>query len=164
VVCAIQADQKLEDAVDEIVAILRKKPFNDRECAELDFTASAGMVIMTAIGGENIAITIEGRERYPINVRYGRELRNDIGRLSRVLVPTKSGAQIPLAQLADIRLNEGPAMIIVEHKLQWLMKIVDRIIVLHRGQILADGKPEEIKQNEDVKKVYLGEEILWEKV
>jgi len=66
---------------------------------------------MTAIGGENIAYTVEGRERYPINVRYARELRNDIDRLSRVLVPTKSGAQIPLAQLADIKLTQGPAMI-----------------------------------------------------
>jgi len=73
--------------------------------------ADAEMVIMTAIGGENIAVTVEGRERYPINVRYARELRNDIDRLSRVLVPTKSGAQIPLAQLADIRLTQGPAMI-----------------------------------------------------
>jgi branched-chain amino acid transport system ATP-binding protein len=45
-----------------------------------------------------------------------------------------------------------------------VFSLSDRIVVLHRGQILADGKPEEIKQNEDVKKVYLGEEILWEKV
>jgi branched-chain amino acid transport system ATP-binding protein len=45
-----------------------------------------------------------------------------------------------------------------------VFSLSDRIIVLHRGQILADGKPEEIKRNEDVKKVYLGEEILWERV
>ncbi len=68
-------------------------------------------VIMSAIGGENVSTTIEGRERYPINVRYPRELRDDPDKLSRTLVPTMSGAQIPLSQLADIRLLEGPSMI-----------------------------------------------------
>ncbi|MDP3143037.1 MAG: CusA/CzcA family heavy metal efflux RND transporter [Candidatus Omnitrophota bacterium] len=71
----------------------------------------AQMVIMSAIGGENITTTIEGRERYPINVRYARELRDDIEKLKRVLVPTMSGAQIPLEQIADIKIALGPAMI-----------------------------------------------------
>ncbi len=73
--------------------------------------ADAEMVIMSAIGGENITTTIQGRERYPINVRYARDFRDNIHRLKRVLVPTPSGAQIPLAQLADIRVLEGPSMI-----------------------------------------------------
>jgi len=68
-------------------------------------------VIMTAIGGENVSTTIEGRERYPINVRYPRELRDDVDKLARTLVPTMSGAQIPLGQLAAIKLVEGPSMI-----------------------------------------------------
>jgi Cu(I)/Ag(I) efflux system membrane protein CusA/SilA len=68
-------------------------------------------VIMSAIGGENVSMTIAGRERYPINVRYPRELRDDVDKLARVLVPTMSGAQVPLGQLAAIRLVEGPAMI-----------------------------------------------------
>ena len=68
-------------------------------------------VIMSAIGGENVTTTIEGRERYPVNVRYPRELRDDPDKLARTLVPTMSGAQIPLSQLADIRLVEGPSMI-----------------------------------------------------
>ena len=68
-------------------------------------------VIMSAIGGENVSTTVEGRERYPINVRYPRELRDDPDNLSRTLVSTMSGAQIPLSQLADIRLLEGPSMI-----------------------------------------------------
>jgi Cu(I)/Ag(I) efflux system membrane protein CusA/SilA len=68
-------------------------------------------VIMSAIGGENVTTTIEGRERYPVNVRYPRELRDDPDHLARTLVPTMSGAQVPLSQLADIRLVEGPAMI-----------------------------------------------------
>jgi Cu(I)/Ag(I) efflux system membrane protein CusA/SilA len=69
------------------------------------------MLIETAIGGESIAMTVEGRERYPINVRYARELRDDVEKLRRVLVPTMNGAQVPLGQLADLRLTTGPAMI-----------------------------------------------------
>lgn len=69
------------------------------------------MIIVSAIGGENITTTIEGRERYPVNLRYPRELRDDITRLQRVLVPTRAGAQIPLAQLADIELVQGPSML-----------------------------------------------------
>lgn len=68
-------------------------------------------VIMSAIGGENITTTIEGRERYPVNLRYPRELRDDIDRLRRVLVPVMNGGQVPLAQLADIKFVNGPAMI-----------------------------------------------------
>jgi copper/silver efflux system protein len=67
--------------------------------------------IMTAIGGANVTTTIEGRERYPVNLRYPRELREDVDRLGRVLVTTPGGAEIPLAQVADIRLVQGPAMI-----------------------------------------------------
>jgi Cu(I)/Ag(I) efflux system membrane protein CusA/SilA len=67
--------------------------------------------IESAIGGQNIDITIEGRERYPINVRYLRELRDDPDKLGRVLVDTPSGAHVPLAQLADLRMIAGPAMI-----------------------------------------------------
>jgi Cu(I)/Ag(I) efflux system membrane protein CusA/SilA len=68
-------------------------------------------VIMYAIGGENITTTVEGRERYPVNVRYSRELRDDVEKLKRVVVPTMDGAQIPLAQLADITVKLGPSMI-----------------------------------------------------
>ena len=71
-------------------------------------------VIASAIGGMNIGTTVEGRERYPINVRYGREMRDDVERLRRTLVPTMMGAQVPLAQLADIELSSGPMMIKTE--------------------------------------------------
>ena len=71
----------------------------------------AEMVVMSAIGGEPITTTIEGRERYTVSVRYAREQRDSLDRLQRVLVPTMSGAQIPLAQLADIRMTTGPSMI-----------------------------------------------------
>lgn len=68
-------------------------------------------IIESAIGGKNIAQTIEGRERYPINVRYARELREDVETLRRVLVETPRGAQVPLAQLATISMRTGPPMI-----------------------------------------------------
>ena len=68
-------------------------------------------VVETAVGGKNITQTIEGRERYPVNVRYARELRDDLERLQRVLVATPTGAQVPIGQLADIRLTTGPPMI-----------------------------------------------------
>ncbi|MCS6289333.1 MAG: efflux RND transporter permease subunit [Nitrospira sp.] len=70
-----------------------------------------GKIIETAIGGENIATTIEGRERYPINVRYFRELRDDPEKLKRVFVDTPTGTQVPLAQLATLRFVHGPPMI-----------------------------------------------------
>ena len=68
-------------------------------------------VIVSAIGGETVTTTVEGRERYSVNVRYPRELREDLDRLQRVLVSTPRGAQVPLGQLADIHLAQGPAMV-----------------------------------------------------
>lgn len=68
-------------------------------------------IIESGIGGENISTTIEGRERYPINVRYFRELRDEPEKLGRILVSTPSGAQIPLSQLVHFSFRKGPAMI-----------------------------------------------------
>jgi Cu(I)/Ag(I) efflux system membrane protein CusA/SilA len=68
-------------------------------------------VIEAAIGGQNITRTIEGRERYPVNVRYEQGFRDTLPDLQRVLVKAPAGAQIPLAQLAAITLTPGPAMI-----------------------------------------------------
>jgi Cu(I)/Ag(I) efflux system membrane protein CusA/SilA len=68
-------------------------------------------VITSAVGGENVSIAIEGRARFPINVRYPRELREDADALGRVLVMAPNGAQVPLGQLADLRMTTGPSMI-----------------------------------------------------
>jgi Cu(I)/Ag(I) efflux system membrane protein CusA/SilA len=68
-------------------------------------------VIMTAIGGMNITETVEGLERYPVNLRYKPELRDDPQKLARVLVPTPRGEQIPLGQLAELRIRKGPPAI-----------------------------------------------------
>jgi Cu(I)/Ag(I) efflux system membrane protein CusA/SilA len=68
-------------------------------------------VIQSAVGGANVTTTIEGRERYPVNVRYGRDYRQDLWRLRRVLVETPTGTQVPLEELADLKIASGPTMI-----------------------------------------------------
>jgi Cu(I)/Ag(I) efflux system membrane protein CusA/SilA len=65
-------------------------------------------VIMSAVGGMNVTQTVEGLERYPVNVRYPRELRDNLEDIKRILIPTPSGAQIPIVQVADIQVVKGP--------------------------------------------------------
>ncbi len=65
-------------------------------------------VIETAIGGDAITTTVEGRERYPVAVRYARDYRDDLATLKRVLVPTPTGAQVPIGELADLSYRTGP--------------------------------------------------------
>jgi Cu(I)/Ag(I) efflux system membrane protein CusA/SilA len=72
------------------------------------------MVIESAIGGTNITTTIEGRERFPVNVRYQRSYRSDVNTLRRTLIATPAGAQIPIEQVADITLTTGPTVIRTE--------------------------------------------------
>jgi Cu(I)/Ag(I) efflux system membrane protein CusA/SilA len=79
----------------------------------------AQTIVMNAVGGENVTTTIEGRERYPVNVRYMRDYRSDPAQLSRVLVPVNlpssersdAIAQVPVSELATIRVRSGPAML-----------------------------------------------------
>jgi Cu(I)/Ag(I) efflux system membrane protein CusA/SilA len=73
--------------------------------------ADINMVVAQAIGGENISETVEGRQRYPISVRYAREFRDDPEMLGRVLIGTPAGAQVPLSQVVNIRSVLGPPMI-----------------------------------------------------
>ena len=68
-------------------------------------------IIQSAIGGMNISQTVEGLERYPINLRYPRELRDNLEQLEQVLVPTPTGAQIPLSLVAELKLRRGPPVI-----------------------------------------------------
>ena len=65
-------------------------------------------IVESAIGGKNITTTVEGRERYPVNTRYARDFREDLDALKRVLVPTPTGAQVPISMLADIHYRTGP--------------------------------------------------------
>jgi copper/silver efflux system protein len=72
------------------------------------------LVLESAVGGMPIATTVQGRERYSVNVRYPRELRDNLEALERVLVATPAGAQIPLIRLGDLRLVSGPGMLLNE--------------------------------------------------
>ena len=74
-------------------------------------------IIMTAIGGMNLTYTVEGRKRFPIRIRYMRELRDNIEALKRVLLPTPKGLHIPLEQLVEIKRRPGPAKIASENTL-----------------------------------------------
>ncbi|MCB9730954.1 MAG: efflux RND transporter permease subunit [Deltaproteobacteria bacterium] len=84
-------------------------------------------VVMSAIGGMNITETVEGLERYPVNLRYGRELRDHPEALARVLVPTPTGAQVPLGQLATPNIHKGPPGIKSEsaRKTAWIYVDID---------------------------------------
>jgi copper/silver efflux system protein len=88
-------------------------------------------IIMTAVGGMNITQTVEGLERYPVNLRYGSELRDTPERLRRILVPTPMGAQVPITQIADIRIVKGPSVIKSENarKNAWIYVDIKNIDV-----------------------------------
>ena len=73
--------------------------------------ADVQRAVTSGIGGEDIAMNIQGRERYPVNVRYNRDFRNDLGALGRVLLSTPTGAQIPINEVATLSFSEGPAEI-----------------------------------------------------
>lgn len=104
-------------------------------------------VIGVAIGGDRIMTTVEGRERYPVRVRYMRELRDNIEAMGEILVPSTSGAQVPLKQLAEIKYVRGPEII----------KTEDTFLV---GYVLFDKKPgfAEVDVVEHARK-YLGYKI-----
>ncbi len=86
-------------------------------------------VIEVAIGGKKLTTTVEGRERYPVRVRYARELRDSIESLDQILVPTKDGKQIPMIELAEIKYIRGPQVI----------KSEDTFLT---GYVLLDKKPQ----------------------
>ena len=67
--------------------------------------------VTSGIGGENITENVEGRQRYPVNVRYNRDFRDDIEELKRVVIATPTGAQIPISEVAKVYFSRGPAMI-----------------------------------------------------
>ncbi|MFH1268720.1 MAG: efflux RND transporter permease subunit, partial [Planctomycetota bacterium] len=104
-------------------------------------------VVEVAIGGRTITTTVEGRERFPVRVRYLRELRNEIETMKKILVPAMGGAQIPLAQVADITYVRGPQVV----------KSEDTFLTAY---VLFDMKPGEAEVNvvEDCQR-YLQERI-----
>jgi Cu(I)/Ag(I) efflux system membrane protein CusA/SilA len=119
-------------------------------------------VIMTAIGGETISTTIEGRERYTINLRYPRDLRDNLDDLGRVLVTAKMGStgmgvvQVPIRELADIKLVNGPAMIRDENGMLAGYVFVD-ITGRDVGGYVADAK----KTVAEKLKLPTGYSVVW---
>ena len=121
----------LSDLGQKIASVLKKVPgtqsvFSDKTVGGhfLDFhinrleAARYGLtvgdvedVIQTAIGGMNVTNTVEGLARYPVNIRYARELRDNLQALRRILIPTPSGTKIPMGYVADIKLSKGPPVI-----------------------------------------------------
>jgi Cu(I)/Ag(I) efflux system membrane protein CusA/SilA len=99
-------------------------------------------VILSALGGMNVTWTVEGLERYPVNLRYKRELRDNLPALERILVATPGGAQVPIAQLADVRIVSGPPMIKTENarKTAWIfvdLTTTDIVGWIHRAKALV---------------------------
>jgi Cu(I)/Ag(I) efflux system membrane protein CusA/SilA len=123
--------QVLSDLGEEVEAVLREVPgtlsvYSERvtggnffdyhirrlEAARYGLTVGDVQdIIMSAVGGMNVTQAVEGLERYPVNLRYGSELRDTPEKLRRILIPTPSGAQVPITQLADIRIVKGPPAI-----------------------------------------------------
>lgn len=96
---------------------------NRTEAARYGLTVGAVQdIIQSAIGGMNITQTVEGLERYPVNIRYMRDYRNDLPALKRVLVPLKDGSHIPISQVADIKISKGAPVIKTENsrKTAWI--------------------------------------------
>jgi Cu(I)/Ag(I) efflux system membrane protein CusA/SilA len=120
--------QVLSDLGEKVEAVMREVPgtlsvyaervtggnfldykINREEAARYGLTVGDVQdVILTAVGGMNVTQTVEGLERYPVNIRYASEFRDTPEKLRRILVPTANGAQIPITQLADIRIVKGP--------------------------------------------------------
>jgi Cu(I)/Ag(I) efflux system membrane protein CusA/SilA len=85
---------------------------NRAEAARYGLTiADVQQAVTSGIGGEMVAENVKGRERYPVNVRYGRDFRDNVEELRRVLIGTPSGAQIPISEVAKISFSRGPSMI-----------------------------------------------------
>ena len=85
---------------------------NRAEAARYGFTiADVQRAVSSGIGGANVAENVEGRERFPINVRYNRDFRDNVNELERVVITTPWGAQIPIGEVAKISFSRGPAMI-----------------------------------------------------
>ncbi|MBI2424458.1 MAG: efflux RND transporter permease subunit [Candidatus Hydrogenedentes bacterium] len=122
-------------------------------------------VIQAAAGGMNITTTVEGLERYPLNLRYARELRDDIPALERLLITTASGNPVPLGQLAKLRINPGPPMIRSENAQRTAWIYVD-IAGRDLGGYIAEAR-QAVAENLDLPAgyslVFAGQFEFWEK-
>ncbi|MGE5340070.1 MAG: efflux RND transporter permease subunit [Candidatus Omnitrophota bacterium] len=114
------------------------------------------MTIMAAIGGETVTTTVEGRERYSVNVRYARAFRETIDELEQVLVPTMTGAQVRMSEIADISISSGPSMIRDENGMlagYVFVDVADRDV----GSYVTDAR----KVIQDHVKLPTGYSLIW---
>jgi Cu(I)/Ag(I) efflux system membrane protein CusA/SilA len=116
---------KVEGAVSPYAERISSRPYFEIEISR-EAAARYGIkvgdiqhIIMTAIGGMNLTTTVEGRERYPVRIRYLRELRDSPEALERIFIPTPKGEHIPLAQLAKLQKVPGPAVVNSENTLTY---------------------------------------------
>ncbi|ODU05284.1 MAG: cation transporter [Thiobacillus sp. SCN 63-1177] len=113
-------------------------------------------VVQSAIGGMNVTETVEGLERYPVNLRYPRELRDNMEALKRVLIPTPSGAQIPLSLVSDLKLRRGPPSVKTENATPNAWIYVDIKTSDIGGYVVAAKK-----QVEETVKIPAGYSLVW---
>ncbi len=113
-------------------------------------------VIATALGGMTLTQTVEGLERYPVNLRYFQDYRENLPALKRILIPTPSGAQVPMGQLADIKVRQGPDMIKSEGGRRTVWLFVD-IRDIDLGTYIANAK----RAMADKLKLPAGYSLLW---
>jgi Cu(I)/Ag(I) efflux system membrane protein CusA/SilA len=156
-----QAGKALESALKESPSILPSTVFYDRavgapyieiklnrsNMARYGITvADLQEVIQSAVGGMTLTTTVEGRERFPVRLRYPRELRDDPETLSRIIIPTATGAQIPLGEVADIEYTKGAQMIQSENTFLTGYVIFDKqagkaeVDVVHEADLLLRTK------------------------
>ncbi len=117
---------KLEEHLQDVEGVEAKSVFADRVVGkpylEMDINRDAiarygitvkelQTILSSAVGGKELTTTVEGRERFPVRVRYARELRDNPEDISQILIPTQAGAQVPLGELVDIEYRRGPQMI-----------------------------------------------------
>jgi copper/silver efflux system protein len=115
-------------------------------------------IIQTAIGGMNVTTVVDGLARYPLNVRFPSEMRDDIPRLKEMLVSTPRGPQVPLDQVADLKISQGPPMILSENARQNLRVFVS----INRGQRDLGGYVAEAKRVvADKVKLPAGYSLTW---
>ncbi len=116
---------------------------NRKECARYGLkVGDVQRMVETAIGGMNVATTVEGRYRFPINVRYPRELRDDPQKLHRILIATPKGQLIPLGQVAEVKLIDGPPVIKSESGLLLVNIPVDLEAGLDIGTYVENAQEE----------------------
>ncbi|WP_461210955.1 efflux RND transporter permease subunit [Desulfocurvus sp. DL9XJH121] len=133
---------------------------NRREAARYGLTVGDVQdVIQSAVGGMNVTSTVEGLERYPVNLRYGSELRDSLDKLRRILVPTPMGAQIPIAQVAEISIHKGPAAIKSENarKSAWVYVDISGMDVGRYVQAAQKAVAEKIELPPGVSIVWSGQ-------